>query len=413
MRNNQESSKLRVTWVIPTLGAGGIGPACRYAAEGVAKLAGCQATVVTLHEPPAAYTDAATGVDYIALGLTDDAPQGFLRWLQANPQDVVITNDVSRIEVSFPFWPASVIHIVQIHDSGASYQDVAVRYSPFIDGVSCVGHHIETQLSKKLTEVGFQGLLGTVHNGASFPPIPTRDISPGPLQLLFMGRLDPLIKGIYDLVPILDHTIKAEVPARLVIAGGYDDGLAVRFKQKKLDHYVTWLGRVPHQECYQLAAQSDIFLMTSRREPFGMVTIEAMSMGCVPLAYDIPSGSREIIEPNKNGFLLPLGDFEVWAATIKSLHNNRGRLHQLSSQAMGRAREDFNNDQQAARLVDFIRKVKTNSRRRPPERKPGYPPVSQTANHQSIYHKLPVRFRKWARDSIGRHPRLSFWLINR
>lgn len=413
MKNFQESLALQVAWVIPTLGAGGIGPACRYAAEGVAKSANCQTTVVILHEPRKAYTDEATGVDYVALGLEEDAPQGFLQWLKTNPQDVIITNDVSRIESSFPYLPSSVIHIVQIHDSRASYQEVAVRCSPYIDGVLCVGHHIETQLSEKLAKVGFQGMLGTVPNGASFPPSPCRNQASGPLRLLFMGSLDPLIKGVYDLVPILDRTVKAGVPAKLVIAGGYDDSLATRFKRRKLDQFVTWLGRVPHRECYQLAAQSDIFLMTSRRESFGMVTIEAMSMGCVPLAYDILSGSREIIEHNKSGYLLPLGDFDAWAATIKLLNDDPVRLLRLSRQAMTRAREDFNYGRQATQLIDYLSKVKANFKLYPSERKLGYPEASGQITNQSIYHKLPLSFRKWIRNTIGSSPRLSYWLINR
>lgn len=413
MRNSQELSSPRVAWVISSLGAGGIGPACRYAAEGTARLPGYQATVVSLHEERTAYTDEATVVDYVGLGLAEDAPQGFLRWLEANPQDIIITNDVSRIEAGFPFFPPGVSHVVQIHDSGAPYQDVAVRYSPFIDGVVCVAHHIEAQLRRKLAGAGFHGLLSTVHNGASFPPAPCRGQPSGPLRLLFMGRLDPLIKGVFDLVPILHGTVKAGVPARLVIAGGHNDTLAARFKRKKLDQFVTWTGRIPHLECYHLAAQSDVFLMTSRREPFGMVTIEAMCMGCVPLAYDIPSGSREIIEHNKSGFLLPLGDSNAWAATIKSLHQDRRQLLNLSNGAVRRAREDFNNEKQAAYLIDFLRRVRANSELHPPERKPGYPGASGQTTKRSRYYQLPPSFRKWVRRTVGSYPRLSYWIINR
>ncbi|MEJ5310869.1 MAG: glycosyltransferase family 4 protein [Anaerolineae bacterium] len=407
-------SGLRIAWVIPTLShSGGVGPACWYAAEGAARLVDGQVTVVSLHEAPEARIDPTAGVQFVALGLVEDAAREFLRWLEANPQDLVITNDVSRIETSFPYFPPTVAHVIQIHDSSHRYQDVAVRHSRYINGVLCVAHHIETQLREKLVEVGFQGVCGTVHNGAYFVPAPIRSKAEGALRLLFTGNLDPLIKGVFDLVPILQRVVRAGVPVRLTVAGGYSDALEARFKKAKLDHLVTWIGRVPHETCYHLATESDVFLMTSRRESFGMVTIEAMSMGCVPLAYDIPSGNREIIEHNKSGFLLPLGDFNAWATTIKALHDDREWLLTLSQGAMIRARETFDNKRQAARLVEFLEEVRTNAGRYPPERKRGYPQASIGSSGQSMYHKLPPHFRAWVRDTVGRYPRLSYWLINR
>jgi glycosyltransferase involved in cell wall biosynthesis len=53
-------------------------------------------------------------------------------------------------------------------------------------------------------------------------------------------------------------------------------------------------GRVPHEDCNKLAAQADVFLMLSREEPFGIVAIEALSMACMPIAYDVGSGPAEI-----------------------------------------------------------------------------------------------------------------------
>ncbi len=414
MENREMLSGLRIAWVIPTLHhSGGVGTVSLYAAEGVARLADCQVTVVSLHEESTTYVDQATGVKLVALGLEEDASRGFLHWLRENPQDIVITNDVSRIEASFPYFPPMVMHVVQIHDSASRYQDVAVRNSRFIDGVTCVAYFIETQIETKLKGVDFQGVLGVLHNGASFPPAPVRKKTGNPLQLLFMGSLDPVIKGVFDLAPILQRVIRAQVPARLLIVGGRSDALEARFRRAKLDHLVTWAGRVPHKKCYEFASGSDIFLMTSRKEPFGMVTIEAMSMGCVPLAYNIPSGNQEIIEHGKSGFLLPLGDFDAWAAVIKTLHHDREQLLNLSQGAMTRARENFDNQRQAARLVEFLGEVQINAGRYSPERKYGYSPKSISPSRQSPYQKLPPKFRAWVRNMVGRYPRLSYWLINR
>ena len=187
MQTSQSTSNLRVTWVIATLTSGGIGPACRYAAEGVALVSGWTTTVMALHEPVGERTDTVTGVHYISLGLSENASPGFLRWLNANPQDIIITNDVSHIETSFPYIPKGTLHAIQVHDSLRRYRDVAVRNHRWVDGVCCVARHIGAPLQDSLRQAGFRGLVDIVHNGAAFPVAHLRIPYSGPLRLLFMG----------------------------------------------------------------------------------------------------------------------------------------------------------------------------------------------------------------------------------
>ena len=170
------------------------------------------------------------------------------------------------------------------------------------------------------------------------------------------------------------------VPMHLTIVGGRHEVLERRFKEKKLDQLVTWRGRVAHEDCYRLASESDVFLMPSRKEPFGMVTIEAMSMGCVPLAFNTPSGSSEIIEHGQSGILLPVGNFVAWAQAIKSLHEDRDLWRQLSEGAVQRARSQFNATTMGGRLCKFLNKVKTHSEKHPAERWAG--PAARNVKRQ-------------------------------
>jgi glycosyltransferase involved in cell wall biosynthesis len=411
---NHTPKAFRVASVIARLAAGGIGPVCRYAAEGIAKLTDWRVTLLSLHDPVGEFTDEASGLRISCLGIDKDCAGPFLKWLAANPQDAVVTSDVSHIEASFPFFPKETLHVIQVHDSLRRYRDAAVRNHRWVDGMCCVARHIEEPLRDSLQHHGFRGLAGTVHNGAAFPAPPIRISYSGPLRLLYMGRMDPF-KGILDLAPILQRLDKMDVPVRLMMVGGRHELLEQRFKRRKIDHLVTWAGRVPHKTCYRVAADSDVFLMPSRKEPFGMVTIEAMSMGCVPLAYNTPSGSSEIIEQDKSGFLLPLGDFTAWAHAIKSLHENRNQWRRLSEGAMHRARTEFNEERMGAGLCKFIKKVKAHSEIHPPERLPGLPPETPVADvkGQFKYQHLPPRFREWARNTVGSSPRLSWWWLNR
>jgi glycosyltransferase involved in cell wall biosynthesis len=280
--------------------------------------------------------------------------------------------------------------------------------------VICVGKHIEAPLRRSLDEAGFHGLLRTVHNGANFPPMPNRRPHSGSLRLLFMGRVEAL-KGVFDFVPLLQRLKGLGVPATLRIVGGENEALRRRLQRKDLDAMVTWSGRVPHERCYDIAAESDIFLMTSRKEPFGMVTIEAMGMGCVPIAYNIPSGSTEIIEHGKNGVLVPLGDIRGWANQIRSLHDDRARLASLSAAAIARARTEFNADVMARNMVAYLAAVLINAKTHPAARESGMPPETPAVYAQPArgYQRLPAGLREWIRNRVYASQRLSHWLLRR
>ena len=412
--SNYTHKPLRVTSVIASLAAGGIGPVCRYAAEGMAKLTDWQVTLLSLHDPASSFNDQANGLRIVCLGLDGNCARLFLQWLATNPQDLIITSGVCRIEPAFQFLPPATRHVVQIHDSGRRYRDVAVRHAAWLDGVTCVGQHIEAPLRRSLNEAGFKGILRTVHNGANFPALKPRQPYHGPLRLLFMGSVEAL-KGVFDFVPLLQRLKKLGVPVELNVVGGENKALRRQFQRKGLADCVTWTGRVPHEQCYNIAAESDIFLMTSRKEPFGMVTIEAMSMGCVPIAYDIPSGSTEIIEHGKSGLLVPLGDIRAWAEHICSLHHDRKHLAELSTGAINRARNTFNAETMAGNLSAYLNDVLINAESHPAKREKGMPP-EEPANYERQakgYQRLPAGVREWIRNQIGASPRLSYWLLNR
>jgi glycosyltransferase involved in cell wall biosynthesis len=411
---NQARKPLLVTSVIASLTAGGIGPVCRYAAEGMSKLTEWQVTLLSLHDPVGEFTDKVSGLRIVCLGLNGNCARLFLDWLKKNPQDLIITSDVCHIEPAFRFLPPTTRHVIQIHDSGRRYRDVAVRHAPWVDGVTCVGKHIEEPLGQELHAANFSGLLRTVHNGANFPPLIPRQPYGGPLRLLFMGRVEPL-KGVLDFIPLLQRLKKLGVPVRLNIVGGENDFLRRQLTRKGLSPMVTWTGRVPHEQCYAIAAESDVFLMTSRKEPFGMVTIEAMSMGCVPLAYDIPSGSTEIIEHGRSGLLVSLGDIHGWAEKIRNLHNNRKRLAELSAATIVRARADFNADVMSTNLTGFLRDVMDYAAKQPARREAGMPPEEPAffARPAQGYQRLPASLRTWIRNWVCARPRLSYWLLNR
>src|SRR5262249_3387191 len=153
--------------------------------------------------------------------------------------------------------------------------------------------------------------------------------------------------------------------------------------------------------------EADLLLLPTRKESFGMVTIEAMSMGCVPIAYDVPSGSTEIIESGKSGLLVPLGDICAWAEHVRTLHQDRQRLAQLSVAAIARARNHFNGDVMGQNMANFLTEVMTHATTHAAQRECGMPPETPAIHAPSPhgYQRLPASLRKWIRNCVCASPK--------
>lgn len=406
---------LRLTSVIPTFGAGGIGPVCRYTAAAIAQATDWRVALVSLHDPPGTTVDPETGLTITSLGLDVDTASGFATWLNRHPQDVLITSNVSGIEPAYPYLPRNTVHIEQIHDSASRYRSIATRNAKWLDGVTCVGRHFEPKLRQEMAATGSKALLRAIHNGAAFPPALPRREDPARLRLLFVGRTEPQ-KGAFDMPALLAKLIAMGVPAHLTIAGGNDSRLRNAFLQKGVAEQVTWAGRVPHSECYRLASESDVMLVLSRKEAFGMVTIEGMCMGCVPVAYNIHSGSPEIIEHDTSGLLVKPGSIARLAQAISALHVDRQRLQRLSTGAMARARTAFAIDVTANNMATFVRDVIEHARTHPSQRLNGEPPVvghSAVSPPRRGYQRLPEDWRLAVHRWLCSFPRLANYIYNR
>ncbi len=79
--------------------------------------------------------------------------------------------------------------------------------------------------------------------------------------------------------------------------------------------------------------QASLFIMTSEYEGFPLVMIEAMSVGLPLISYAFPTGPKDLITDGEDGFLIPVGNEDLFAEKICSLIENFKKRENMGKKA--------------------------------------------------------------------------------
>ncbi|WP_202361144.1 glycoside hydrolase family 99-like domain-containing protein [Mesorhizobium sp. 131-3-5] len=127
-----------------------------------------------------------------------------------------------------------------------------------------------------------------------------------------------------------------------------------RMRADGLDEKVTFLGDVDDVSGYLRAA--DLFLLTSREEPFGRVMLEAAFAELPVICFAGSGGAPDFVEDDAGIIVERVDPAAMADATLKLIRNQPLRM-QLGRQAGAKARRHFSTDQVFPRLLSTMRKV--------------------------------------------------------
>jgi len=152
--------------------------------------------------------------------------------------------------------------------------------------------------------------------------------------LIAVGRFDP-IKDFISAVEVIKILVKNNPKLKLYLLG---DGPERALLEQKVSEYglnknVIMPGFVSIDEVYKYMQKSDIFLMTSLKESFSLVILEAYNCGIPVISYDILSGPKELVKNNKTGYLIENRSIEEMALKASQLLNNKDKLKLLGKNA--------------------------------------------------------------------------------
>lgn len=154
----------------------------------------------------------------------------------------------------------------------------------------------------------------------------------GPLRVIHAGRLADHDKGCLWIPDIL--AAAGGRPFSLTIAGEGRARAELEARLARAPFPVQFTGRVSQAEMAELYRRHDVALVPSRNEGFGLVIIEAMACGCVPLASRIRGVTDAIVTDGVDGALFPIGDVTAAGAALRRLADDRTLLARLSAAAL-------------------------------------------------------------------------------
>ena len=160
----------------------------------------------------------------------------------------------------------------------------------------------------------------------------------GEKLLLHLSNFRP-VKRALDCVRILAE-VRKSTPAHLLMAGdGPDRGPAEHLaRELKVEKHVSFLGKQNHVE--RLIPLAHVLLMPSELESFGLVALEAMACGVVPVATNV-GGVAELITDREDGFLEAVGDVAAQSARVVELLTDEELHYRMRKAGRWNASERF------------------------------------------------------------------------
>lgn len=179
----------------------------------------------------------------------------------------------------------------------------------------------------------------------------------GEIILLTVGSLiktkgiDISIKAVSKLV------VKyPEIKYYIIGEGEQKDELLNLVERLNLKKHVYFLGRLHHNEVIQYMINSDIFVLPSWQEGFGVVYIEAMSCG-IPVIGVKGEGIEDVIEHNYNGFLVEPKNINDIINTVEFILSNPDKSSAIAKNGEITVKNNFTWKANAIKTISLYKKL--------------------------------------------------------
>lgn len=141
--------------------------------------------------------------------------------------------------------------------------------------------------------------------------------------------------------------------------GNEEERLIELVKEHKLENDIKFLGFV--NDPYSFLNTIDINTLTSVSESFPYAILEGALMK-KPIVSTSVGGLNKLVEQGKNGYLVPVGDFEEFAMRIDELASDKDSIRMMGESLYKKVEANYSSDNMAREHVDIYKSIIENGR---------------------------------------------------
>jgi glycosyltransferase involved in cell wall biosynthesis len=211
--------------------------------------------------------------------------------------------------------------IHKIEHAGMTYADKVIAVSKYTAQMIMSRYRIDT------------GKIRIIHNAFSLPEKdqsnPLR-IFKGPV-ILFLGRIT-LQKGPDYFLDMAQRVLEVHPEARFIMAGTGDMSrkLLRSSASMRLKNRFLFTGFLNRKQVETVLQASDIYVLPSVSEPFGISPLEAMAYGVTSIISK-QSGVAEVVN---HAFKIDFWDIDLWVETINHMIENPDKCRKIGLEGM-------------------------------------------------------------------------------
>ncbi|MFV0136024.1 glycosyltransferase [Streptomyces sp. HMX87] len=260
------------------------------------------------------------------------AEKRLFAYLAETDADVVISSN-PRITTLLATAPGGYLKVAQEHSMPGIYAAALRRVLfeeayPRLDAITVLSPEERENLGGLVPHV-----RDRIHVMPNCIPDPGGRQSDGTTRMVVTAGVFKPHKNFQGLVDAF-ATVVARHPdwgLRIYGSGPEEAAMQRRIQEKGLYNHVHLMG--PAFPVTAEFTKGSIFVLPSLREPFGNVTVEAMTRGLPVVSMDCDHGPRNILTHGQDGLLVPNGDNEAMAEAIIDLIEDEDRRVRMGRQA--------------------------------------------------------------------------------
>ena len=194
-----------------------------------------------------------------------------------------------------------------------------------------------------------------LYNGVEIPDVNSKKEIHDPIKILAVGSFTEK-KGFEDLVLIIKDLVSRKhnnFILEIVGTGPLLDQIRSQIKESELEEKIKCLGSMNKEDLKIKYKESDIFVLTSKKEGCPNVLLEACVYELAPVCFGV-GAVGEIIENNISGIVVPKGSKELFGSALSDLLKDPLKTIDMGERARKRMQDKFSFEEHIKNLLKIL-----------------------------------------------------------